>query len=142
MNNKKFERGVEPIVGTIIKNKKGEILLAKSPKWHNKWVIPGGHIEPGETIEEAGLREGKEEVGLDLKYLGVVGSGEMINNKDFHRPAHFIYFDVLCEVDGQEVKIDNDELKEYKWVTPQVALKMDLAGGTMRAVGGVIKFLK
>ena len=44
-----FPRGVELVCGVIIR--KGEkILLAKSPKWRNKWVFPGGHIEPGESI--------------------------------------------------------------------------------------------
>lgn len=48
-----FPRGIEVVSGTIIRNREGEILLTKSPKWNNKWVIPGGHIEPGESILHA-----------------------------------------------------------------------------------------
>ena len=36
-------------------------------KWGNLWVVPGGHIEYGETIEEAIKREMKEETNLDIK---------------------------------------------------------------------------
>ena len=40
----------EPIVGGLIFNKKGELLLVKSPKWLNRYSIPGGHIEVGEDF--------------------------------------------------------------------------------------------
>lgn len=40
----------EPTVGALIFNPQGEIFLMKSHKWRNKYVIPGGHIELGETI--------------------------------------------------------------------------------------------
>lgn len=59
--------------------------------------MPGGHIESGEKIEQAILREAEEEVGLKLVCLGVVTWGELIDSKDFYRPAHFIYFDILCK---------------------------------------------
>lgn len=49
----------EPIVGALIFNNKDEIFLMKSHKWEGKYVIPGGHIELGETIEEALKREVK-----------------------------------------------------------------------------------
>lgn len=142
MEDKKFERGIEVIVGVIIKSLNGELFLGKSPKWHGKWVIPGGHIEPGETIEEAGMREGKEETGLDLKSLGIIYYGEMIDSKEFGRPAHFIYFDVLFETENDLAKIDNLEIVEYKWVSPEKALKMDLAIPTKEAVNEYLKFLQ
>ena len=141
MENNKYERGVEVVVGAIIENSEGKILLARSPKWNGKWIIPGGHIEPGEAIEEAGLREVKEEVGLDLKSLGIISYGEMINLKDFHRPAHFIYFDILCKIKDQEVRIDGDELTEYGWFLPEEALKIELTGGSRKGVNEYIKFI-
>lgn len=70
-----FPRGVEIVGSTIIEDGDGKILLVKSPKWHNKWTMPGGHIEPGEKIKEALLREAEEEVGLKLKSIGVIALG-------------------------------------------------------------------
>lgn len=115
MNNNQFPRGVELVTGVVIRNKKGEILLTKSPKWSDRWVIPGGHVEPGETIAQAAKREGEEETGLKLSEGKYFYWGEIINPPDFHRPAHFIYFDYAFEVIDDTVHLDNRELTEYVW---------------------------
>lgn len=135
MPNEKFSKGVEVVGSGIIEDGQGRILLVKSPKWHNKWVMPGGHIDPGETIEQGILREIEEETGLSIISKGIIAYGELIDSKDFHRPAHFIYFDILCCAQSSDVKLDNQELTEYVWVAPEEALKMDLAesyGKTIR----------
>ena len=56
----------EPAAGALIFNTEGKIFLMKSHKWHGQYVVPGGHIELGETIEEALKREVKEETDLDV----------------------------------------------------------------------------
>lgn len=142
MKNNKFPRGVEIVGSAIIENKKGEVLLVKSPKWSNKWTMPGGHIEPGEKIEEALLREAEEEVGLKLKSQGIFAYGELINSKDFHRPAHFIYFDIFCQTDNENIKLDNEELFEYLWVTPEKALMMDLAESYEQTIIDYLEYKK
>ena len=85
-----FQKGVGIVGSAIIQNSKGQILLTKSPKWNNKWTMPGGHIEYGETIKEAITREAEEETGLKLEPVDIVAWGELIESKDFYRPAHFI----------------------------------------------------
>lgn len=122
-----YPRGVELVGSAIIENDQGEILLTQSPKWHNKWLMPGGHIEPGETILGAQTREAEEETGLKLKPIAIIAWGELINSKDFHRPAHFIYFDIYSKVIGGELKLDGTELTAYKWLKPEDALRIDLA---------------
>jgi len=44
-------------VGALISNKQGKILLVKSPKWFDKYTIPGGHVELGENLEVALIRD-------------------------------------------------------------------------------------
>ena len=52
----------EPTVGALIINSENKILLVKSHKWMNgKYSVPGGHVEIGESFEEAIIREVKEE---------------------------------------------------------------------------------
>ncbi|MEK7142770.1 MAG: NUDIX domain-containing protein [Patescibacteria group bacterium] len=138
----KFPKGVEVVGSAIIENNKGEILLVRSPKWSNKWTMPGGHIEPDETISKALEREAEEETGLKLKPIKIIAFGELINSKDFHRPAHFIYFDLLCKAKTENVKIDNKEVKDFKWVKPENALKMDLAESYDKTIKDYIEYKK
>jgi len=139
-SNPKFMRGVEVVGSSIIEDSDGKILLVKSPKWHNKWTFPGGHIEPGEGIEEAILREAKEEVGLKLESLGIIAYGELIGSADYHRPAHFIYFDIFCKTDSKDIKLDNMELTDYVWVKPEQALEMPLAESYDKTIKDYLKF--
>ena len=60
----------EPTVGALIFNQADKILLIKSHKWHNQYVVPGGHIELGETMEDALRREIEEETGLSIHDIG------------------------------------------------------------------------
>ncbi|MBI4040209.1 NUDIX domain-containing protein [Candidatus Daviesbacteria bacterium] len=138
----KYPRGVEIVGSAIIENDQGQILLTQSPKWSNKWTLPGGHIEPGETIMEAIIREVEEETGLKLDPVNVIAWGELIDSKDFHRPAHFIYFDVYCRKtpDG-EFKLDGTELTDYQWLKPEEALKLDLAESYPETIQKFIDYL-
>ena len=63
------KKHLEICVGAFIQNTKGEIFLMRSPKWGGRLVVPGGHIEYGEQIEEAFRREVKEETNDDVEML-------------------------------------------------------------------------
>ena len=82
----------EPTVGALIVNPEGKILLAKSHKWFDKYTLPGGHIEVGETMEEAVKREVKEEVGLDVEVVEFLLMQEAIFAEEFWKKKHFIFF--------------------------------------------------
>lgn len=124
--NDTYPRGIEIITGVIIRNKKGQVLLIKNSKWKD-WIIPGGHVEPGETIEQCALRETKEETGLDAKFITVLGYQEIFNPPSFQRDAHFISFHCVLEVDSEDLSnADKREVSEYKWVAPEEALEDNL----------------
>lgn len=126
MDNK-FPRGIEVGTAGLIRRSDGKLLLVKSYKWSNKWCLPGGHIELGESIKDATIREMKEETNLDTTYITQLLSGELINCKDFYRPAHLIHFANFLTTAQHEPKLDNDELSDYQWLTPDEALKLPLA---------------
>ncbi len=138
----RFPRGIEVVGGVVIEDKNGEILLVRSPKWGGKWVLPGGHVEPGEKIMDAQAREGQEETGLRLKPIAVFQWGEIIGPKDFHRQGHFVYFDVHCRALSKNVKLQKEELSDYAWVTPKKALSMHLADTYRETLEGFIRYKK
>ena len=49
------------------------ILLVKQNYGQQYWSLPGGKMEPGESIDEAAIREVKEETGLDVRLRRVAG---------------------------------------------------------------------
>ena len=124
----------EPTVGALIVNKDGRILLAKSHKWFDKYTLPGGHIEVGETMAEAVKREVKEEVGLDVEVVEFLLMQEAIFAKEFWKKKHFIFFDFFCKVGDQQVKLDNDELQDYIWDYPGAALNRNLDSFTWNTI--------
>ena len=124
----------EPTVGALIVNKEGKILLTKSHKWFDKYTLPGGHIEVGETMKDAVIREVKEEVGLDVEVADMLLMQEVIFAGEFWKKKHFIFFDFLCKSRDQQVKLDGRELQEYAWEYPGAAFRLELDSFTRKTL--------
>ncbi len=106
----------EPTVGALIVNKKGKILLVRSHKWVNrKLTVPGGHIELGESVKDALIREVKEETGLEVIPSKLLMVQEAIYSDEFFKKKHFIFLDYLCKALSDKVSLDQNELQEYDW---------------------------
>jgi len=113
----------EPIVGALIFNREGKILLIKSHKWRNKYVMPGGHIELGERMLDALRREIKEESGLNIHNIEFICFHESIFDEAFWKKKHCIFFDFACKTNSTKV-ILNSEGEEFVWVSLEDALKL------------------
>lgn len=63
------------LTADVIVEAEGGIVLVKRghEPFKGFWALPAGFVEPGELIEQAAIREVKEETGLDVKLNGVVG---------------------------------------------------------------------
>jgi molecular chaperone GrpE (heat shock protein)/8-oxo-dGTP pyrophosphatase MutT (NUDIX family) len=104
--------------GAFIFNDKNELLLVKSPRWHDKYLPVGGKIEQGETIIAALRREVKEETGLDIsepEFIAVTDGLDLAgkNNKDYR---HLIFIDFMATAQNGKVRL-NGEHSGYKWLT-------------------------
>ena len=115
----------EPTVGIFIINPKGELLLLRSHKWPGRYVVPGGHVELGERIEQTVIREAKEETGLDVCDLRFLCWQEFIYDPSFWKKRHFLFFDYACRVDSTEVEL-NDEAEDFLWIKPEEALELPI----------------
>src|SRR5713226_9109322 len=124
----------EPTVGALIVNNEGKILLAKSHKWFDKYTLPGGHIEVGESMTDAVRREVKEEVGLDVEVVEMLLVQEAIFAPEFYKKKHFIFIDFYCKSNDQQFKLDQDEIQDYIWVYPGAAYNLKLDSFTRKTL--------
>ena len=127
----------EPTVGVFIFNQMGEMLLLKSHKWPGKYVVPGGHVELGERLEEAAIREAKEETRLDIYDLKFINFQQFIYGPSFWKKRHFIFFDFACKADSLKVEL-NDEAEEHVWVKLDDVLHLPLDSYTRTSIEKII----
>lgn len=132
------ERRVVATVGALILNEAGEALLVRTRKWSDRWGIPGGKIEFGETAEAAMLRELEEETGLAVHDLRLVLVQDCIRSPEFHQDAHFVLLNYTCRCrDGAAVRL-NEEAQSYQWLAPAAALRLELNQPTRRLLEAVL----
>ena len=106
----------------VINPKTYKILLVKHGVY-DKWIQPGGHVEEGETPEEAALREVYEETGVKISLIGekfprendmIRPLGIMLNRKD-NGDRHF---DIMYAATPNNIDSDliiSDESKDIGW---------------------------
>lgn len=70
---KKPKSPILTVDGIILKGNKILLTKRKIYPFQGYWVLPGGHVEYGEKVEKAVLREIKEEVGVSVKIEKLVG---------------------------------------------------------------------
>jgi nucleoside triphosphatase len=130
----------EPTVGALIFNQAGKVFMMKSHKWHDRYVVPGGHIELGETMEDALKREIMEETRLSVYDIEFVSLQEFIFDEAFHEEGrHFIFIDFVCRTDaGEDEVVLNDEAEEYVWVSLEEALALPIEPYTRRLIEKVM----
>ncbi|GAB2478226.1 NUDIX domain-containing protein [Promicromonospora xylanilytica] len=63
---------VVPSVTVAVRDHVGRLLLIHRTD-NDLWALPGGGIDPGETVREAGVRETEEETGYHVRITGLVG---------------------------------------------------------------------
>jgi ADP-ribose pyrophosphatase YjhB (NUDIX family) len=98
------------VVGVVV-IKDGKILLVQEAqeKCRGQWNFPSGHLDEGEHIVDAVVREAKEETGYDIKPISLL----QVFSTDNGQPQ-FMFFE--GEVVGGEIKFDPAEVLDVKWI--------------------------
>lgn len=109
------ERVILNFAGGCVYNDKGEILLQRRVDF-NKWGLPGGAMELGETAEETAIREVMEETGLEVKVKKLIGvySGYPAEYPNGDKTQSIVTAFEM-EITGGELKINDNESLELKF---------------------------
>ena len=109
----------QPIVGigaVIIHEGKIALIKRGNEPGKGKWTIPGGHVELGETLEQAVIRETKEETGLDVENPRLI---DVVSNVDLDENGkvkyHYIIIDYFVHVKNGVAQASSDAA-ELRWV--------------------------
>lgn len=100
-----------------------QVLMVKNKGSHGSYyTLPGGRVEKGETLQEAAIRETKEETGIDIEIEGIIFVNEaFIENVKQH--SIFITFKGK-RIGGDLVLSRPDEIEEIVWMDVASAEKL------------------
>ncbi|MFG3524892.1 NUDIX hydrolase [Nocardia nova] len=118
---------VKVAVSAVVRDSDGRILMIHRTD-NDKYSIPGGGLEIGESVADAVVREVKEETGIDVEVTKLVGV--------FSNPRHVIAYDdgevrqefsicFLADPRGGELRT-SAESREVKWVAPDDLNELDI----------------
>jgi ADP-ribose pyrophosphatase YjhB (NUDIX family) len=117
--NLRFYLNPAPAAGGIIADDTGRILLIRRAKepGKDKFAIPGGFVDEGETVEDTVRREVFEEVGLNITALRFLCS--FPNRYQFGECIYSVLdFFFVCQVSSLETRGDVAEVSDILWLAP------------------------
>jgi 8-oxo-dGTP diphosphatase len=123
-------------VGAVVE-RDGALLLVRHEKPGREpyWVLPGGRLEPGETIPQCAEREVSEETGLAGRFTGVLYVSEFLREG-----RHTVDVTALVEAEGEAALGSDPEvapgsestLRELRWVGPEELRSITLLPGHLK----------
>lgn len=115
----------EVAVGAVIV-RDGRLLLVKRGRGVGVglWSLPGGRVEPAETLAAAVRRELAEETGLQVHVGSLCGIAERISDQ-----AHYVILDFWAEADGAAVA--GDDAAGLMWADRADLDRLDLVDGLL-----------
>jgi ADP-ribose pyrophosphatase YjhB (NUDIX family) len=114
----------------------GRVLIVRRarPPAHGLHTLPGGVVEVGETLEQAVIREVREETGLAIAPLELVGFREAIARDAIGRvERHFVILPFAARFVAGEISL-SDELAEALWLEPAELAQLKTTEGLAQIV--------
>ncbi|CAB4939068.1 unannotated protein [freshwater metagenome] len=110
----------ETSAGGLVLDRSGPVTKAALIARHDRrgrlvWSMPKGHLEPGETAEDAAIREVQEETGIESHVIATLGTIDfwfMSQERRIHKTVHHY----LLEADGGELSDADVEVVKVAWI--------------------------
>lgn len=104
-------------------NKEREVLLVRTHKWGGRYSIVGGKVRRNERLDEALIREVKEETGLSCEIGGHICTFDQIKNSGYWKTGiQHIFVDKVVRVASRRVRL-NEEAQACVWMPAGAALR-------------------
>jgi 8-oxo-dGTP pyrophosphatase MutT (NUDIX family) len=103
-----------PAAGAVVLDHQGRLLVVlrgRAPA-RGRWSLPAGSVEPGESTQEAAVREVREETGLEVEVTGLAGQLTWRDGDG----GGFAITDHLARVTGGDQR-PGDDADALRWVT-------------------------
>ena len=126
-----------PLVGVgaiIIEDSRVVLVKRRHPPLQDEWSIPGGVLEVGELVREAATREAREETGLTVEPVELLGVYDrVLRDAEERVQYHYVLIDFLCRRVAGDLAAASDAA-EVGWFTQQELPALKLAKDTMEVI--------
>ncbi|OLD17926.1 MAG: NUDIX hydrolase [Acidobacteriales bacterium 13_1_40CM_3_55_5] len=122
-------------VGAVILDQ-GRVVLVKRkfPPLAGDWSIPGGRLKIGETLREGVVREAREETGLTVDPVELLGVYDRLLRDEAGRILyHYVLIDFLCRRLTGELQASGDA-DDARWFSPEEIEKVSLVADTAQVI--------
>ncbi|WP_432080985.1 NUDIX domain-containing protein [Streptomyces sp. WAC 04229] len=124
-----------PAASAVVTDDAGRILLQRRVD-NGMWALPGGAMNIGESLPECAVRETREETGLDVAVVGIVGT--------YSNPRHVFAYDdgevrqefsvcFLARPVGGQLAVSS-ESTEVRWFDPSAVDDLPMVSGVRKRV--------
>jgi len=126
-----------PLIGVgaiIIENARVVLVKRAHPPLQAEWSIPGGVLEVGELVRQAAVREAREETGLTVEPMELLGVYDrVLRNREQRVQYHYVLIDFLCRRITGELTAASDAA-EVRWFAPDELAGLKLAEDTLDVI--------
>ena len=126
---------VRVVAAIIIENDKVFATQRGYGEFKDGWEFPGGKIEPGETPEEAIVREIKEELDTEVEVI------ELLDTVEYDYPNfHLSMGCFICKIKSGDLVLKEHEAA--KWLTKEILRSVEWLPADEGLIGKIEKYLK